>query len=56
LELGTAIVNGDELLAVVMQKLIDTGRPVLVESPADGFMGAIDDSLAVRALSVPASS
>jgi glycine betaine/proline transport system ATP-binding protein len=56
LELGTATVEGDELLAVVMQKLIDTGRPVLVESQSGGFVGAIDDSLAVRALSVPTSS
>lgn len=56
LEFGTATVDGDELLAVVMQKLIDTGRPVLVKSPSGGFMGAIDDSLAVRALSVPGSS
>jgi glycine betaine/proline transport system ATP-binding protein len=56
LEFGTATVDGDELLAEVMQKLIDTGRPVLVESPAGGFMGAIDDSMAVRALSVPSSS
>jgi glycine betaine/proline transport system ATP-binding protein len=56
LEFGTETVDGDELLAVVMQKLIDTGRPVLVKSPAGGFTGAIDDSLAVRALSVPGSS
>jgi glycine betaine/proline transport system ATP-binding protein len=56
LQLRTAIVTGDELLAGVMQKLIDTGRPVLVQSPSGGFIGAIDDSLAVRALSVQGSS
>jgi glycine betaine/proline transport system ATP-binding protein len=56
LQLRTSTVTGDELLASVMQKLIDTGRPVLVESPPGGFLGAIDDSLAVRALSVQSSS
>lgn len=56
LELGTASVDQDELLADVMQKLIDTGRPVLVKSPAGGFTGVIDDSMAVRALSVAGSS
>ncbi len=56
LQFRTSTVTGDELLAVVMQKLIDTGRPVLVESPSGGFTGVIDNAMAVRALSVPSSS
>ncbi|MFC9354437.1 glycine betaine/L-proline ABC transporter ATP-binding protein [Arthrobacter sp. NPDC057013] len=56
LQFRTSTVTGDELLAVVMQKLIDSGRPVLVESSSGGFTGVIDNAMAVRALSVPSSS
>jgi len=55
LELPTAIVDADELLAGVMQQLIKTGRPVLVNAQVGGFVGAIDNPMAVRALAVPTS-
>jgi glycine betaine/proline transport system ATP-binding protein len=53
LELATGIVDANELLTGVMQQLITTGRPVLVRAPTGGFVGAIDNQIAVRALSVP---
>ncbi|WP_411374923.1 quaternary amine ABC transporter ATP-binding protein [Arthrobacter sp. MPF02] len=56
LEIRTSNVKGDELLAGVMQELIRSGRPVLVESPAGDHLGAIDNATAVRALSVPGST
>ena len=49
---STAILEEDELLAEVMHELISTGRPVLVKSSTGGFVGAIDNSMAIRGLSV----
>ncbi|WP_309130476.1 betaine/proline/choline family ABC transporter ATP-binding protein [Brevibacterium sp.] len=51
----TATVDADALLTDVMKKLIETGRPAIVTSPAGECLGVIDDAATVRALSVPAS-
>jgi glycine betaine/proline transport system ATP-binding protein len=50
-----AIVNEDEKLAVVMEKLVATGNPVIVSSHAGELLGVVEDSTAVKALNTPPS-
>jgi glycine betaine/proline transport system ATP-binding protein len=50
-----ATVNEDEKLSVVMEKLVATGNPVIVDSHAGELLGVIDASTAVQGLSTRAS-
>jgi glycine betaine/proline transport system ATP-binding protein len=48
-----AIVSEDETLSGVMEKLVATGNPVIVQAAEGEFLGVIENSTAVRALSTP---
>jgi glycine betaine/proline transport system ATP-binding protein len=48
-----AVVGEDDKLSDVMEKLVATGNPVVVRSRAGEFLGVVEDSTAVRALSTP---
>ncbi|MEX0158716.1 MULTISPECIES: quaternary amine ABC transporter ATP-binding protein [unclassified Microbacterium] len=50
LELSSATVQGDTLLDLVMRKLTETGRPVIVASASGEILGTVDDAGAVEAL------
>jgi glycine betaine/proline transport system ATP-binding protein len=48
-----AMVGEHDVLGGVMEKLVATGKPVIVHSSAGELLGVIENSTAVRALSTP---